>query len=270
MPKPMPFDSIAFGACTVPLSYLLDWTLVSEYGTPSSPPFWIASSVPSSTTEYPLVSDPILTNLYCAASCSCSVGACAVNNTGVTIDAAINSIVAVNFPNPGDVIEPSVRFLNFEWYFETLRRARSSHNKIKSRQTNSAYKSERERRGRRSPILIPSCLLLLRSASRRCRSLCLHLRFGLVGLLLLVLQGLSHGGIRRRRRHIRRCRPRIRRRRHAVRTLLLRHFAHAGGDGLLEVVVHFLEVIHLHGHGLTRGAIALLGRRDAGIHGLIR
>src|SRR5579864_2207380 len=35
----------------------------------------MASSVPLSTTEYPLVSDPIFTSLYCAASCSCRVGA---------------------------------------------------------------------------------------------------------------------------------------------------------------------------------------------------
>src|SRR5579862_7760257 len=85
-------------------------------------------------------------------------------------------------------------------------------------------------------------LALLRAA--RARSFLLDLRFGLIGLLLLLLQGCRSGGIRLRRWYCASLRGRIRRRRHTARPLLLCQFPHAVGDVLLEVVVHFLEVIH--------------------------
>src|SRR5579864_8736525 len=57
----------------------------------------MASRVPGSTTDAPLVSDPILTTLYCAASCSCSVGACAAA-LDETIAIAIMAHTGVTFP----------------------------------------------------------------------------------------------------------------------------------------------------------------------------
>ena len=90
---------------------------------------------------------------------------------------------------------------------------------------------------------------LLRAA--RARSFLLDLRFGLIGLLLLLLQGCRSGGIRLRRRNGSCLRGCIRRRRHTARPLLLRQFTHAVSNVLLEVVVHFLEVIHFHGNGLS-------------------
>src|SRR5947209_6897203 len=45
----------------------------------------MASSVPFSTTEYPLVSDPIFADLYCAANCSCRDGACACEPATIVV-----------------------------------------------------------------------------------------------------------------------------------------------------------------------------------------
>src|ERR1700678_3270338 len=110
---------------------------------------------------------------------------------------------------------------------------------------------------------------LLRTTPARVRSLLLNLRLGLISLLLLILESLRHGRIRWRRRHSPSLSPGIRRRRHTVRPLFLRQFAHAVGDVLLEVVVHLLQIIHFHGNGLSRRAITFFGRRNAGRHCLV-
>src|SRR5229473_339235 len=56
----------------------------------------MARRVPFSTTEYPLVSDPIFTGLYCAANCSCSVGACACEPATAAMRTSATEITVLN------------------------------------------------------------------------------------------------------------------------------------------------------------------------------
>src|SRR6202041_58243 len=68
------------------------------------PPFWMARRVPFSTTEYPLVSDPIFTSLYCAPSCSCNeTGAWALAGEKGNVETVRNTIAGMRRPNFSDI-----------------------------------------------------------------------------------------------------------------------------------------------------------------------
>src|ERR1700734_1010994 len=68
------------------------------------PPFWMARRVPFSTTEYPLVSDPIFTSLYCAPSCSCNeTGAWALAVEQGNDETVRNTITGIRRPNFSDI-----------------------------------------------------------------------------------------------------------------------------------------------------------------------
>src|ERR1017187_4541612 len=68
----------------------------------------MASSVPFSTTEYPLVSDPIFTSLYCAVSCSCiETGACALAKDKGKLVTARSASPGIRPCNFVDIVTPS-------------------------------------------------------------------------------------------------------------------------------------------------------------------
>src|SRR5580704_5304715 len=120
---------------------------------------------------------------------------------------------------------------------------------------------------RLQPLRLPFKLL---RTSRRRSGFLFDLSLGLVGRLLLVLQGLGCAGIGLRRWHIRRRRTRIRSCRHPARTLLLGQLTHTGGELFLEVVVHLLQVVDFYRHRLSSGAVALLAGPDADVDHLVR
>src|SRR5579864_2067366 len=111
-------------------------------------------------------------------------------------------------------------------------------------------------------------LALLRTTPGRC-SLLLDLRLCLVCSLLLILQGLGRRIVRGRRRHIRCSSAGVRRRRNSAGALLLGQLAQPTIELFLEVVVHFLQVIHFHGYSLTRRAVTFLAGSYTDVYSLV-
>src|ERR1700722_2799184 len=105
---------------------------------------------------------------------------------------------------------------------------------------------------------------------RRCRSFLLDLRFGLIGRLLLVLQSFFRRRIGLRGRYVRFHDAGIWRLWHTVCALLLRHFLHTVVELFVEVVLHFLQVIHFNGHGEPGCAVRVLACGDACVHHVVR
>src|SRR5580704_15652292 len=106
-----------------------------------------------------------------------------------------------------------------------------------------------------SPSIRPALVLQPAAAGS---SLLLDLLLRLIRGSLLVLQSFLRARIRRWRLNRPGLGADVRRSRHTASPLLLRHLAHAVGDVFLEVVVHLLQVVHFHGNGLSRRAIAFL------------
>src|ERR1700677_3119285 len=105
----------------------------------------MASSVPASTTEYPLVSDPILTSLYCATNCSCKVGACAPANEAVKIATARRTTPGIRPRNSCDIVGPPI--------FTFPQFARPGTLKTGIRSNRLGLHGIRERRPRRSLVI---------------------------------------------------------------------------------------------------------------------
>src|SRR6202046_5797206 len=235
------------------------------------PPFWMARRVPFSTTEYPLVSDPIFTSLYCAPSCSCNeTGAWALAVEKGNVETVRNTIAGMRRPNFSDIrtlpiSSPGNHTINelrpsphTQWIFQSRNRSR-------------VMLDEREGSGwvptlpsSRLVNSIPLQASVLQASPSR--SLLFNLGLGLVGLLLLILQSLRRRIIRFRSRYIRSRGCGIRRLRNPARSLLFDQFAQATGELLLEMVVHFLQVVHFNGDSLPRRAVGFLTRRHAGSH----
>src|ERR1700722_954263 len=107
--------------------------------------------------EYPVESDPILASLYCAASCSCSVGAWARASWDEPITAVSANMIRID---AGEVESSAIRWWNFRDIRKTsasafLRKILIGSSRILSQELGRCFINieERERPHRALPML---------------------------------------------------------------------------------------------------------------------